>query len=253
MLGLMRISVALGFCVASGCGAFSGSDAAPNAVGGDAGDGGPIATSGDGGALTDAPPADAGTWCASQGTHAFCADFDEGLALTATFNEVETAVTGESIKIDAAKNTSAPNSLAVVVPKTSGGGKTFGNVVLPSAPNGFTCAFDIALDGAATNVGSIVWAELDAVKNVKLGIDLVGDTNNASAIFGPPGSKFTRMDLTVNLVTHMATASRNGSVLATVPLTTPNPGTRTIHFGTLYPNTNAPFTLHYDNIVCDPL
>ncbi len=224
----MRIAVALGFWVAAGCSAFTGSDVQSNG-------------------------SDAGTWCANQGTHAFCADFDEGLTLTMTFNEVEKPTKGESISIDAAKSKSASSSMAVTVPITTGGGKAFGDVSLPSAPNGFTCAFDIALDGAATNVGSLVWVKLDPTTNLTLGKILVVDGGAESSVFGLPGSAFTRMELKVDLVALTATASREGRVLATVALKAPTAGTRTIHFGTLYPNSTTEFTLHYDNIVCDPL
>jgi hypothetical protein len=255
----IRLAVVLG-CLVAACRAFSSND--PGS--GDVGTGGGDAGAGDSAALADsggdgAPKNEAGaTWCSAQGAHRACLDFDDGRTLAQLFDSfsgISADGGAPSITLNTTKTTSAPASLMFDVPPNRPDLQLFANLHFADATHGVSCAFDFAFDAAPSGyIGTLIWVELGQGFALALGETLELDSTNATVSSEPysvPGVAWARVGLTIDTGKATASATLNGTLIASISLAGNGLSTvtPTVHFGTLYPT--AGFVARYDNIVCD--
>jgi hypothetical protein len=113
----------------------------------------------DGAVLT--PGSDAGlpAWCATQGAHTLCADFDTPDAFAVLTRTDPTA--GATSSLDSTQYTSAPFALATTTPVASGAGSAdLQYDPLGHAQTGFHLAFDLRLETVSGPDGSVLVAEM---------------------------------------------------------------------------------------------
>jgi hypothetical protein len=244
----------------------------------------PVALDGpalDGGSdATDAPTADAGsdsaTWCTGQGTHTFCADFDEGALLT---NWTGPYVTdGGSIGLDPTAYTSAPNSFRATSAALPDGGQAHAALVrdFTETPLAVHLAFDLRVDalsttGAETEAAALVFLVPSGEQPYSMQLNLVesktelgeqipvdgGFTYIGHALsMSPPIGQWVRVTIDCLLAApnRTVTVSLGGSVvLDHQPLDSRYiAGRAEFLIGDLYtPGPSSGTTVHYDNVIFD--
>lgn len=240
-------------------------------------------------AATDANPADVhvdakpgpdastdaagGTWCTTQGTHAFCDDFDTDATINKIFDSV-LEVDGGSVSRNGIAASSPPNSVAfnVVSTGSSASAAEIKKTFIPSK-GGFDCSFDvlwttIASLGTSENMAQFALA---APAYGAYHIDLHNDGLLFYAQFTDGGlaankivgfaAKFAkgvwrRFDLRVDLIALTASVTVDGQAALGATQMLPSPGViggLDFYLGVTFPVSTDTFGFRVDNVVCDPL